>query len=56
MEFPVTVLLGIHDELGDDRRAWAKQNIMDVRDVDDDHFLIFNSPDIVADAIMEIEP
>ncbi|WP_138444689.1 alpha/beta hydrolase [Sinomonas susongensis] len=54
MEFPVSVLIGTRDELvSDDRRAWAKQNIKDVRDVDDDHFLIFNSPDLLADAIME---
>ena len=56
METPATVLLGTRDEgIGDDRRAWAKQNIKDVRDIDDDHFLIFNSPDTVAHAIMEAE-
>ena len=53
---PVTVLLGTRDELiSAERRAWAKENISDVRDVDDDHFILFNSPGLLADVIMEEE-
>lgn len=51
---PVTVLLGIRDELtGAEKRSWAHGNIADLRDIDDDHFLIFNSPEVVARVIME---
>lgn len=56
-EIPTTVLLGVRDNLtGAEARAWARQAVDDVRDIDTDHFMLFNRPDIVADVILEQLP
>lgn len=56
-EIPTTVLLGAHDNLtSQEARAWAREAVTDVRDVDADHFMLFNRPEIIADAILEHPP
>ncbi|MFF2344413.1 esterase/lipase family protein [Pseudarthrobacter sp. NPDC058119] len=53
-EIPTTVLLGATDNLtGAEARAWAREAVADVRDVDTDHFMLFNRPDVIADVILE---
>lgn len=53
-EIPTTVLLGAQDNLtGAEARAWAREAVADVRDIDTDHFMLFNRPDVVADVILE---
>lgn len=53
-EIPTTVLLGATDNLtGPEARAWAREAVSDVRDIDTDHFMLFNRPDVIADVILE---
>lgn len=56
-EIPTTVLLGVRDNLtGREQRAWAREAVADVRDIDTDHFMLFNRPDVVAEVILEEGP
>jgi pimeloyl-ACP methyl ester carboxylesterase len=56
-EIPTTVLLGANDTLTDqEARARARDAVADVRDVDTDHFMLFNRPEIIADVIVEPLP
>lgn len=51
---PTTVVLGRDDELvSADERRWIAENIDDVREVDDDHFVLFRHPDAIADVVWE---
>ncbi len=51
---PTTVLLGRDDELvSADERQWIEQTFDDVREVDTDHFILFNRPEVIADAVVE---
>lgn len=53
-ELPTTVLLGARDNLtGAEQRAWAREAVTDVRDIDTDHFALFNRPDVVAQVVLE---
>lgn len=53
-ETPTTVLLGTADALtGSGQRAWAREAVADVRDIDSDHFILFNRPRELADVILE---
>lgn len=53
-EIPTTVLLGARDNLtGAEARAWAREAVADVRDIDTDHFMLFNRPEVIADVILE---
>ncbi|MEW1805163.1 hypothetical protein [Pseudarthrobacter sp. NPDC080039] len=56
-EIPTTVLLGARDNLtGADQRAWAREAVADVRDIETDHFALFNLPELVAEVILEPLP
>ncbi len=51
---PTTVLLGRDDELvSADERRWVAETITDVREIDDDHFILFNHPEAIADIVVE---
>ena len=53
-EIPTTVLLGARDNLtSSEARAWAREAVADVRDIDTDHFMLFNRPDVIAHVILE---
>jgi pimeloyl-ACP methyl ester carboxylesterase len=53
-EIATTILIGTADALtGSTQRAWAREAVADVRDVDTDHFIPFNRPNEVADVILE---
>ncbi|MCX2750089.1 alpha/beta hydrolase [Arthrobacter sp. MI7-26] len=54
---PTTILLGNRDDLnGEQQRVWAREAVADVRDVDSDHFVPHNIPEIVADVLLEDLP
>lgn len=56
-EIPTTVLLGSRDGLtGAEQRAWAREAVTDVWDIDTDHFALFNLPQLVAEVILEPLP
>ncbi len=51
---PTTVLLGRDDGLVNaDERRWLAENIDDLREIDDDHFILFNSPEAIAEVVVE---
>lgn len=51
---PVTVLIGLEDDLLDDEdRSWAVDHFDDVRQLPTDHFVIMRDPDVVAEAVFE---
>jgi Alpha/beta hydrolase family len=53
-EIATTILLGTADTLTDSQqRAWAREAVADVRDMDSDHFILFNRPNELADVILE---
>ncbi|MBT2568875.1 alpha/beta hydrolase [Arthrobacter sp. ISL-85] len=53
-EIPTTVLLGAKDNLtGAEQRAWAREAVADVREINTDHFALFNCPDVIAQVILE---
>lgn len=56
-EIPTTILLGTHDNLtGQEQRTWAREAVADVRDIDSDHFILFNRPQTVAEVLLEDLP
>lgn len=53
----MTVLLADLDNLtGAEARTWAREAVADVRDIDTDHFALFNLPELVAEVILEQMP
>jgi pimeloyl-ACP methyl ester carboxylesterase len=53
-EIPTTILLGTTDALtGTEQRTWAHEAVADVREVESDHFILFNCPDLLAEVILE---
>lgn len=53
-EIPTTIVLGVDDNLtSPEQRAWARESVADVRDIDTDHFILFNRPDELAGVILK---
>ena len=51
---PTVVLVGRDDPLiSSEERRWMQATLDDVRYLDDDHFIMFNEPDLVADVLLE---
>lgn len=51
------MLRGNLDNLtGAEARTWAREAVADVRDIDTDHFALFNLPELVAEVILEQMP
>jgi pimeloyl-ACP methyl ester carboxylesterase len=49
-----TVMLGADDELmGEDDRRWIAEHFDDVREVDTDHFILFNRPEAIVSVVIE---
>jgi pimeloyl-ACP methyl ester carboxylesterase len=51
---PTTVLLGLTDNtIGPEMRSWATSHLDDVRLVDSDHFILWRTPEVIADVVLE---
>jgi pimeloyl-ACP methyl ester carboxylesterase len=54
---PSTVLIGRDDQLlPQSEKQWAVDNLQDVRLLDNDHFIIFRTPEIISQTVLEALP
>lgn len=52
---PTVALIGETDEMtSTEMRSWAREAIGEVRDIATDHFILFNRPEVVVDAVMGV--